>query len=211
MTVNLRLTGLAIGLALTLAAAAAVSAEQTASQVVDRLSGQVLTILRDQALSSDQKRTRIEAIAYEAMDFDTLSKLVLARNWSKFSPTQQQEFVAEFKRHLTVTYGRNVDSFQNEEVQILGERPEARGDVTVQTKLLRGGASEDVLLDYRLRQKDGQWMIIDVIVEGVSLVSNFRSQFQDIVAKGGPDKLLALLREKNASGEPLQVATPEDH
>lgn len=196
--------------ALALTAAVGWAAEQTPSQVVDTLSGEVLAILRDPGLSSDQKRTRIEAIAYEAMDFDTLSKLVLARNWNKFSAAQQQEFIAEFKRHLSVTYGRNVDSYKNEKVQILGERPEARGDITVQTKILRGSAGEDVLADYRLRQKDGQWMIIDVIVEGVSLVSNFRSQFQDIVAKGGPDRLLALLREKNASGEPLQTAEPGD-
>ena len=103
-----------------------------------------------------------------------------------------------------MTYGRNVDNYKNEKVAILGERPEARDDVTVQTKILRGGGSDDVLVDYRLRQADGQWKIIDVIIEGVSLVSNFRSQFQDIVANGGPDRLLELLREKNAAGEPLQ-------
>jgi phospholipid transport system substrate-binding protein len=86
-----------------------------------------------------------------------------------------------------------------------GERQEQRDDVTVQTKILRGGGSDDVLVDYRLRKTaDGQWKIIDVIVEGVSLVSNFRSQFQDIVANGGPDRLLSLLKEKNASGESLQ-------
>jgi phospholipid transport system substrate-binding protein len=178
-------------------------AQETPSQVVDGLAGRVIPILQDQSLSSDEKRTRIEQIAYEAMDFDTLSKLVLARNLSKFSPAQRTEFTAEFKRHLSVTYGRNVDNYKNEKVAILAERPEKRGDVTVRTKILRGGGIEDVLVDYRLRQKNGQWQIIDVIVEGVSLVSNFRSQFQDIVANGGPDRLLVLLKEKNASGETL--------
>ena len=81
-------------------------------------------------------------------------------------------------------------------MQILGERQAGHGDVVVQTKILRGGHSEDVVVDYRLRQRDGQWKIIDVVVEGVSLVSNFRSQFQDIVSNGGPDRLLTLLKEK---------------
>ena len=63
----------------------------------------------------------------------------------------------------------------------------------MQTKILRGGGSDDVVVDYRLRQTSGQWKIIDVIIEGVSLVSNFRSQFQDVVASGGPERLLALL------------------
>jgi phospholipid transport system substrate-binding protein len=180
------------------------AAEQSPSQVVDGLANRVIPILQDKSLSSEQKREHIEQIAYEAMDFDTLSKLVLARNWSKFSPAQQQEFVAEFKRHLSVTYGRNVDNYKNEKVKILNEREEGRGDVTVQTKILRGGGSDDVIVDYRLRQRGGEWKIIDVIVEGVSLVSNFRSQFQDIVAQGGPDRLLVLIKEKNANGESLQ-------
>jgi phospholipid transport system substrate-binding protein len=201
------LAGLALALALGLGAGAG-AANQTPSQVVDGLANRVIPILQDKGLSSDQKREQIEQIAYQAMDFDTLSKLVLARNWSKFSAPQQQEFIAEFKKHLSVTYGRNVDNYKNEKVKILGEREEGRGDVTVQTKILRGGGNEDVIVDYRLRQRDGEWKIIDVIVEGVSLVSNFRSQFQDIVAQGGPDRLLVLLKEKNAKGEPLQVATP---
>jgi len=186
-----------------LALAAAPAAAQTPSQVVDGLASQVVAVLKDGQLSSDQKRAQIEAIAYGAIDFTTLSKLVLARNWPKFSTEQRVAFEQEFKQHLSMTYGRNIDNYKNEKVQILGERPEARGDVTVQSKIVRGGGSEDVVVDYRLRQAGGQWKIIDVIVEGVSLVSNFRSQFQDIVANGGPARLLTLLKEKNASGESL--------
>lgn len=201
-------SGLAAALFL---AAVAAAAEQTPSQVVDGLANQVIPILQDQSLSSDQKRERIEPIVYGAMDFDTLSKLVLARNWPKFSAEQRVRFTDEFKKHLSITYGRNVDNYRNEKVAILAERKESQGDITVQTKILRGGGIEDVLVDYRLRQRDGQWRIIDVIVEGVSMVSNFRSQFQDIVATGGPDRLLVLLKEKNEKGESLQKEPPSRH
>src|SRR4030095_12333287 len=83
----------AVGIALIAGRAGA--ADSTPSQVVDGLANQVVPILQDKSLSSDQKRERIEQIAYTAMDFDTLSKLVLARNWSKFSSAQQAEVVPE--------------------------------------------------------------------------------------------------------------------
>ena len=198
--------GIERGLAAALLAAlvaATPAAAQTPSQVVEGLANQVIGILKNSALDSQQKRVQIENIAYTAIDFPTLCKLVLARNWAKFSPEQRSAFELEFKQHLSMTYGRNIDNYKNEKVQIVGERQESHGDVTVQTKILRGGGSNDVVADYRLRQSDGQWKIIDVIIEGVSLVANFRSQFQDIVTNGGPDRLITLLKEKNAAGEPL--------
>ena len=88
---------------------------------------------------------------------------------------------------------------------ITGSRDENGGDTTVKTKILRGGPG-DILVDYRMRQTAGTWKIIDVIIEGVSLVSNFRSQFQDVVASGGPERLLSLLRDKNAKGESLKTS-----
>lgn len=178
-------------------------ADQPPSQVVSTLADKAIIVLADKNTSPDQKRAQLEELAYNAMDFETLSKLVLARNWQKFSPEQQKQFEEEFKRHLSISYGKNIENYNNEKVQILGERSEAHGDVTVQSKILRGGGIQDVLVDYRLRQRNGQWKIIDVVVEGVSLVSNFRSQFQSIVSSGGPDRLLALLKEKNAKGESL--------
>jgi phospholipid transport system substrate-binding protein len=86
-------------------------------------------------------------------------------------------------------------------VTVLGTREESRGDQTVKTRINRGGGTADVLVDYRLRQNAGEWKVIDIVIEGVSLVANFRSQFQDLMAHGGPDKLLATLRQKTAEEE----------
>jgi phospholipid transport system substrate-binding protein len=180
-------------------------ADDAAAAVVERTTSGVIAILVDQSLSTDVKRKRVEDVVLSSVDFETLSKLVLARNWSRFSEPQRTEFMALFRNHLSMTYGRNVESYKNEKVQITGTRAETGGDATVKTKIVRGG-SNDILVDYRLRQRDGTWRIIDVVIEGVSLVSNFRSQFQDVVANGGPDRLLVLLREKNAKGEPLKTS-----
>ena len=162
---------------------------------------EVLAVLKKQSLSSDQKIRQIEDIAYARFDFDTMARLVLARNWSKLTPEQQKEFVQEFRRHLSVTYGRNIENYRNETIEITGDREEARGDWTVKTKILRSG--DDVLVDYRLRKADAQWKIIDVTIERVSLVANFRSQLQDVVSNKGADEMLRMLREKNAAGQSI--------
>jgi phospholipid transport system substrate-binding protein len=159
----------------------------------------VLVVLNDKALSTEQKRSRIEQIAYQRFDFITLSKLVLARNWPRFSKTQQEQFIAEFKRYLAVNYGNRIERYDQQKVEIVGERQEPRGDVTIQS-VVRGGEFEGATIDYRLRQNESRWLVIDVIVEGISLVSNFRDQFKEVLARGGPEELLKALRDKNAAG-----------
>src|SRR5262249_39997850 len=102
---------------------------------------------------------------------------------------------------LATIYGRRLDDYRNEKVEVVGDRREPNGDSTVQTKILRGGGANDIEVDYRLRESNGQGKGIDFIVEEVSMVEDFRSQFQDIVASGGPEKLLHLLKEKTAAGQ----------
>jgi phospholipid transport system substrate-binding protein len=183
------------------AAAGRAGAEQSPRDVVQTTSDQVLAVLADKDLSKEARRDKVKAIVLQNVDFDTLSRLVLARNWNQFSPQQQQEFEREFQGHLATTYGRRLDDYHNEKVAIVGDRKEPNGDWTVLTKILRGGGSNDVSVDYRLRQSNGQWKMIDFIIEQVSLVANFRSQFQEIVSSGGPEHLLQVLREKTAKGE----------
>ena len=178
-----------------------VAAEQTPREVVQSTSDEVLAVLAEKDLSKQERRDKVRTIVLRSMDFETLSRLVLARNWSRFTPAQQQEFMQEFQEHLATIYGRRLDDYRNEKVSIVGDRREPNGDSTVQTKILRGGGSNDIQVDYRLRESNGQWKVIDFIVEEISMVANFRSQFQDIVASGGPEKLLQLLKEKTAAGQ----------
>jgi phospholipid transport system substrate-binding protein len=193
--------GAAVGALLLCAIAGIAQAQEDPKSVVQANADKIIAVLSNESLSKEQKRQQVEDIVVSGVDFTTLSKLVLARNWSKFTPEQQQEFMTEFRRHLSQTYGRRLDQYRNEKIQVVNERTESNGDVTVKSRILRGGSGADVDLDYRLRKIDGHWKIIDFVIEQVSLVSNFRSQFQDIVASGGPEKLLAVLREKTAKGE----------
>ncbi len=194
------------GLLLTFLAlvARAASAADGPRDVVLKMSDAVIAVLQEKNLSADAKREKIRTIVQSYVDFTTMSRLVLARNWSGLDDSKKAEFTEEFKQHLSVVYGRNVETYNDEKVQITGDRDEGRGDWTVQTKILRPQGGGDILVDYRLRQIDGDWKVIDLIIERVSLVSNYRSQFQDVMANGGIDKLLQLLREKNAAGQPLK-------
>jgi phospholipid transport system substrate-binding protein len=172
--------------------------------VVRRMSDAVVAVLQEKNLSADAKRDKIRGIVEGYVDFPTMARLVLARNWSGLDDSKKGEFTEEFKQHLSLTYGKNVETYNNEKVQITGDRDEGRGDWSVQTKILHPQGGGDILVDYRLRQLSGEWKVIDLAIERVSLVSSFRSQFQEVMANGGIDRLLKLLREKNAAGQPLK-------
>jgi phospholipid transport system substrate-binding protein len=172
--------------------------------VVREMSDAVIAVLQQKDLSADAKREKIRGVVQGYVDFPTMARLVLARNWASLTEAQKSEFIEEFKQHLSVVYGKNVESYNNEKVQVTGDRDEGRGDWTVQTKIVRPQGGADILVDYRLRDLNGEWKVIDLIIERVSLVSNFRSQFQDVMANGGIERLLQLLREKNGAGQPLK-------
>jgi len=198
---------LATGLIAAWSGRAAAAADSPQQQLVRKLTDEVIAVLQQKGTAADAKREQIRQIVVQYVDFPTMARLVLARNWSSLTDAQKKDFIEEFKKHLSVTYGKNVESYNNEKVQIMGDRDEGRGDWTVLTKILRPQGGGDILVDYRLRQVDGQWKIIDMVIERVSLVSNFRSQFQDVMTNGGIERLLKLLREKNAAGQPLKPSS----
>jgi phospholipid transport system substrate-binding protein len=122
---------------------------------------------------------------------------VLKRDWKKFDAAQQEEFVEQFKEHLSARYGENLGRYENERVEVTTDHVETNGDVTVKT-VIRGGKYDGTPVDYRLRQGSG-WQVIDVVIENVSLVSSFRTQFADVLAKSGPNGVLKKLEERNAA------------
>jgi phospholipid transport system substrate-binding protein len=195
---------LALWLTLCTAAVGIARGANSPTTVVQQTADAVVAVLLEKDLTAEQKKEKVQALVYAHFDFETLSHLVLARNWKQLAPEQQKEFVEEFKKHLSMTYSKSVENYNNERAVVTGDRQEPGGDWTVKTKILRPGG--DILVDYRLRQQGGEWKVIDVIIEGVSLVANFRSQFQEILSHDGPQKLIELLRNKNATGEPLKTA-----
>jgi phospholipid transport system substrate-binding protein len=197
-----RLTAAFVAATSCLAAAgvrAATESEAGARAVIAETVEEVLAVLRDKTVPTADRIRSIEEIVYGRFDLYAMSRLVLARNWKRFSEEQKAEYVEEFKKYLTNSYGSRIERYDQQTVEIIGEREEPRGDVVIQTKIV-GGEFEGALVDYRLRKQDGNWRVIDVVIEGISMVSNYRDQFKSIVSSGGPELLLEKLKEKNAAG-----------
>jgi phospholipid transport system substrate-binding protein len=167
------------------------------SVVVRETADAVIAVLTDESVAGDERARRIEEIAYARFDFETMSRLVVARSWRQFDPEQKAAFQKEFKRFLANNYRARIDGYKQEKVDIVSERKEPRGDVTVRTRIV-GGEYDGANIDYRLRNRDRGWLVIDVVIEGISLVSNYRDQFKEVLASGGPNELVKRLAAKNA-------------
>jgi phospholipid transport system substrate-binding protein len=172
--------------------------EQGAREAVSATIERVLEVLATDGLTTDQRVDRIEVIVEDRFDFKLIARLVLGRNWKKLDDAQRDEFTGEFQQHLSQTYGRRLESYSGEQIAIGDSREESNGDITVKTKIV-GGSGDGTAVDYRMRQREEGWFVIDVVIEGVSLLQNFRSQIQEIVSSKGTAGLIQTLREKNAA------------
>ena len=169
----------------------------TPEDVIRSTAAKVIEVLADKGRSTEQKKATLDGYLDTCCDFETISKLVMAKNWRSLSTEQQKEFVTLFRQYLVATYGDNIENYKGETVVVLSGRKEARDDYTVMNKIERGSADADLLVDYRLRlAPEGEWKIIDVIAEGISMVSNLRSQFQEVISSSSTDALMKRLRDK---------------
>jgi len=164
--------------------------------LIEKTAQRVVAVLAQRELPSETRISQIQDIAYEVFDFTTMSKLVLARNWRKLDKQQRADFIAEFKRHLSHIYGKRLDRYEQEQVDVYAAQVEPRNDVSIKTRIV-GGQFDGAEVSYRLRNRKDVWRIIDVVIEGVSLVSNYRSQFAEVLNAGTIDDLMAKLRDKN--------------
>jgi phospholipid transport system substrate-binding protein len=158
----------------------------------------VLDVLRDPSLKAESakkvKKDKIRAISEKMFDFTELSKRTLAQNWSKFNPEQQKEFVELYTSLLEDAYANKIMAYTDEKIVFSTEVALTEKTVEVRSTVLRKNG--DVPIYYRVIMKDGSWRVYDVVIEGVSLINNYRSQFREILANKTPESLLETLRKK---------------
>jgi phospholipid transport system substrate-binding protein len=158
----------------------------------------VFDVLRDPQLKSESarelKKDKLRAIYKNLFDEVELSRRTLVRNWSKLTPAQQQEFVGLFEQILEKAYANRILSYTDEKVVYYKEINISENQVEVQTKVIT--SSKEIPIFYRVILKDGKWKVYDVVVENVSLVQNYRTQFNDILSSKTPEQLLEILRKK---------------
>ena len=175
-------------------AAAGVPLEQLRTQV-DR----VLKVLDDPELKKDGKakdrRVVVRQIANEIFDFAETARRSLGRHWPARTPAEQVEFVRLFSDLMERSYISKVELYGGEKIQYVSDMIDA-DQAKVQTKLLTRQGS-DIPIEYRMHKKGERWLVYDVIIEGVSLVSNYRTQFNKVVQTESYPALVQKLRAKD--------------
>ena len=158
----------------------------------------VLDVLRDSKLKSpaakEAKKEKLRVIYKDMFDEIEFSKRTLTRNWNKFNPAERVEFVKLFEQVLEKSYIDKILDYSNEKVNFYKESMLSDNQAEIQTKIVT--ASKEIPIYYRMILKDGKWKVYDVVVENVSLVQNYRTQFNDILTKNTPEQLLEILRKK---------------
>jgi phospholipid transport system substrate-binding protein len=158
----------------------------------------VLEVLRDPKLKAasakESEKEKLRLIYDRMFDDVELSKRTLAKNWNSLSVAQRQEFVLLFRQVLEKAYIDKILAYTNEKVVFERETMASGTQAEVQTRIVT--SSKEIPISYRVLLKDGVWKVYDVVIENVSLVLNYRTQFNDILAKDKPEQLLEILRKK---------------
>jgi phospholipid transport system substrate-binding protein len=158
----------------------------------------VLDVLRDPKLKAESakkiKEEKLDALYEQMFDEVELARRVLGGNWNKLNPAQQKEFIQLYRQILKKAYLDKILSYTNEKIVFSKEDMLSNNQAEVQTKVIT--SSKETPIFYRVILKDGVWKVYDVVVENVSLVQNYRSQFNSILSKNTPDQLLEILRKK---------------
>ncbi|MEQ1600309.1 MAG: ABC transporter substrate-binding protein [Methylophilaceae bacterium] len=181
--------------------ASLVMAETGPDVLVRSTADDVLAIVKkDKDIQAgDQKK--IFALAEEKIlpnfDFDRVSRLVLGKNWARASKDQQANFQREFRSLLLRTYATALSKYRNQTIEYKPLRTQTDpNNAVVKTQVIQSG-SQPIAIDYSLNKTASGWKVYDIVIEGVSLVTNYRGQFNDEIRQSSMDGLIQKLADKN--------------
>ncbi len=164
----------------------------------------ILETLGEDSLDREARWEKIGSIIRQRFDIEAMSQSILATNWKKATPEEKQDFIEFFSQYLENTYRRRIESYTNQEIRFLEEKIEGQR-ASVATSIVTDTAEIPVV--YKLKQTDQEWYAYDVVIEGVSLISNYRNTFAAIVKSEGIDGLLYNLQDSIAKYKAERSAT----
>jgi len=160
----------------------------------------IIAVAADPALKGDDakaaKEGKIRGILGEFFDFNVLSRMTLGKNWKKLNPDQKKEFVKLYRQLLEDVYMDRLLAYSDEKIIFTKETMLSKKKAEVRSSLMRNGTA--IPINYRLVFRNDEWKVYDLIIEGVSMVKNYRSQFTQILRKESPEDMLDTLRKKVA-------------
>lgn len=188
-------------LALVLCLTAALSAQAaplTARQTAEEGASRILALLNDPAFRNPETkmavRQKIEQEVLTLFDFEEFATRTVGPSWRKFTPQQKEDFKTAFTDLLRNTYVDTLDSYNGGKVEFTGETSSNNGKrVEIQMNFL---ARQVHPVAFRMLEKNARWVVYDVLIEGISMIKNYRDQFRDILSKGDPQTLIERVRAK---------------
>ncbi len=184
-----------------------VPAPSRAGEPTDQVRGaidRVLEILKKKDLQAKERRAERRTLLREeiskAFDFDEMAKRSLGPAWRQRTPEERKEYVALFRQVLENSYLGKVESYQGEKIRYVKDSVEEGRFATVET-LIVTGKGQEIPLNYRMVKEKSDWRVYDVVIEEISLVNNYRSQFSGILQKSSFQDLLARLKEMVKTSE----------
>lgn len=167
--------------------------QNTANTVIQTIAKQQAEIKKDpNVLLNIVNRTLLPVV-----DSERMSRLVLGRYWRSASASQKAAFTEQFKRLLVRTYAGPLFKLGNQTIKVTGTKPGAEQDEIEVSSVVSGGDTDAVPVDYRLADVAGQWKAYDVVIDGISLVNNYRSSFAQVIQQKGLNSLISTLKTQN--------------
>ena len=164
-----------------------VQAAMTPTETVKGAVDQVLEILKDKQLNREQRWAAIGEVINARFDFRSMSQSILATSWRSATPEEKRRFVEFFSQYLEDTYRNKIEAYTDQRVEYVSEQ--VRKDrAVVDTHILT--ETTRIPVTFRLKNNDGEWFAYDVVIEGISLVNNYRSTFSAIIKSEGMEGLL---------------------
>lgn len=146
------------------------------------LSERIMAVLADRSASTEQRLRRVDALVMEGFDLDRIARIALGRYWKTATGVEQGEFATLFKAYVLTGYGRRFNEYADRRLRVAGAKPTGE-HVTVES-YIEGGATP-IRLDWRLTATDGGWRVLDIQVEGVSLLITYRNDFATVIERSG--------------------------
>ncbi len=174
--------------------------------IIRSASDKVLVILQDKSLSRNQRWQRVSEILRASFDFEGISRSVLATNWQQATAEEQRRFVEYFSQYLEAVYRTRIEAYTEQKIRIDAEKLQGSRAV-VDTTIISDKV--EIPVSYRMRHKEDKWLVYDVLIEGQSMVSSYRSTFNAIAQSSGMQGLLVDVQRRIEKHRKARESSPE--
>jgi phospholipid transport system substrate-binding protein len=185
----------AMVLSMALVGSATARAQDTAMGVTQTMVNNALKIMANKSLPVQQRRRQLREGIENDFDFTEMSRSALGYNWRNITPDQRSKFTQLFTAFIEDAYLSKIQDYSGQQVQFQGQTSLGAGYTQINTAIVQPGKNP-ILVNYLLLQKDGGWKIYDVTVDAISIIANYRNQFNRVINEKGFDQLMADLQAK---------------